>query len=373
MPFLTSDNHVSPETDVSSKYKKVIEFHSGHNSELPPAGTNILNLSKGDGSEKNTYNMAVACAAIGIGGNKVIYDENKITLKPQIGDRATAIKDITLPAMPPKLIDVQQTTKIIGPPEPQAGPSTPQVTPAKESGKVGGGGEGSTGKTTKKGGGKKASLNDPDPPGYPKPYIPDPNTKFWVIDGLIRDLKLKDFQAAGIVGNLLSEGGFNPGIVEGRFGILLPMKRFGGYGWAQWTTRGRKDNFINYVKDNFNGFDITKESATNEMNFAFLVWEVKNRFENYMLKGLRQTKTVEGASTQVLLRFEAPATTNKKTYDRFRARLKPPKPPSTQEEFQAAKNATIKTRANKSKSVLSEYLKRKKEGNIPPPPPPKPF
>ena len=153
MPFLTSDNHVSPETDVSSKYKKVIEFHSGHNSELPPAGTNILNLSKGDGSQKNTYNMAVACAAIGIGGNKVIYDENRSNLKPQIGDRATAIKDITSPAMPPKLIDVQQTTKIIGPPEPQVGPSTPKVTPAKESGKVGGGGEGSAGKTTKKGGG----------------------------------------------------------------------------------------------------------------------------------------------------------------------------------------------------------------------------
>jgi hypothetical protein len=153
MPFLTSDNHVSPETDVSSKYKKVIEFHSGHNSELPPAGTNILNLSKGDGSQKNTYNMAVACAAIGIGGNKVIYDENRSNLKPQIGDRATAIKDITSPAMPPKLIDVQQTTKIIGPPEPAKGSPSPAATAPAEKSKPVSGGEGEAPKSTLKGGG----------------------------------------------------------------------------------------------------------------------------------------------------------------------------------------------------------------------------
>jgi len=130
----------------------------------------------------------------------------------------------------------------------------------------------------------------------------------WIIDGLIRDLNLKDFQAAALIGNFIAESGksLNPAIRENTKGKRLTILRVGGYGWAQWTWDSRRVNFIKVTKRKFGGYDITKKPATDDMNYVFVVWEMRNTFKNYTYNPLKSSANITKANEIVSTTYEAP-------------------------------------------------------------------
>jgi hypothetical protein len=131
----------------------------------------------------------------------------------------------------------------------------------------------------------------------------------------MKDYSLTDYQAAGILGSLgLESNGMYPDIREG--GSYGPCFAYGtvlkGYGWAQWTNprtatpgKGRMDLFIDYVKKNFNGYDITKNAATDDHNYSYLQYELKTSQKNCITK-LKTTTTLEEATTSFMNTFERP-------------------------------------------------------------------
>lgn len=145
---------------------------------------------------------------------------------------------------------------------------------------------------------------------------------------MMRDLGLTDFQAAGILGNLYVESGIIPDRLEGKGTLRGPCWPKGtvrkGYGWAQWTNNseatpnnpGRMDKFIQFVKDNFNNYDIEKHAATDSHNYKFLVYELtQGEMKNILTRGggrnnkwigLKNTKTVEEATLDFMKSFERP-------------------------------------------------------------------
>jgi hypothetical protein len=100
---------------------------------------------------------------------------------------------------------------------------------------------------------------------------------------LMTDFGFKDFQAAGILGNLGHEtGGFT------LFQERKPRAGRGGFGWAQWTGSRRVD-FENFCRQH--GFAVTSD----EGNYAFLKHEMQNTSEKKVVPLLKATTTLEKA------------------------------------------------------------------------------
>ena len=124
---------------------------------------------------------------------------------------------------------------------------------------------------------------------------------------LQKDLGLKDYQAAAVVGNLLQENtNLVPDLLEGSKKGLLPeaMKKGIGYGWAQWTYPSRQQELFNLAKSM--GVDPTKQPLTDEINYAMLIRELQR------LPSFNSTKSIEEASNWILFNYENPADKGKR-------------------------------------------------------------
>lgn len=107
---------------------------------------------------------------------------------------------------------------------------------------------------------------------------------------LMADFKLKDYQAAGIVGNFMVEAGVHvyPDVNEG--GSRGAPKFSGGYGFAQWTG-GRQTQFIDFaVKHGYMGSKSVK--ATDAANYAYLKYELTKTAEKAVVPAIRKAKDV---------------------------------------------------------------------------------
>jgi hypothetical protein len=122
---------------------------------------------------------------------------------------------------------------------------------------------------------------------------------------LQKDLGLRDYQAAAVVGNLLQENStLGPSVLEGgKKGLLTEAMRKGtGYGWAQWTDSGRQKKLYDLAKSM--GVDPSKQPLTDEINYAMLVSELPS----YDSGGrFRNSKNIEEASNWILFQYENPA------------------------------------------------------------------
>ena len=122
---------------------------------------------------------------------------------------------------------------------------------------------------------------------------------------LQKDLGLKDYQAAAVVGNLMQENtNLVPDLLEGsKKGLLSEaMRKKIGYGWAQWTYSSRQQELFNLAKSM--GVDPTKQPLTDEINYAMLVRELPR----YDSGGrFRNSKNIEEASNWILFQYENPA------------------------------------------------------------------
>lgn len=102
------------------------------------------------------------------------------------------------------------------------------------------------------------------------------DSKFWAKQ-FQKDLGLTAVAAAAMAGNIQHESGFIPDRIQGdgvKTGTLSDAGT-GGYSWAQWTHKTRKNAFRNFILTKFD-VDINKTPATNKHAYAFLKHEIKN-------------------------------------------------------------------------------------------------
>lgn len=136
-----------------------------------------------------------------------------------------------------------------------------------------------------------------------------------IMDRLIADFRLADFQAAGILGNLGHEcAGFH--VMQER----NPVSGRGGWGWAQWTGPRRR-KFEAWCDDE----GLQRDS--DEANYGYLRLELKTT-ESGAIASLRKAPTLDAAVEAFERNFEragAPHYESRKQWARkaleaFRAR-----------------------------------------------------
>lgn len=128
-----------------------------------------------------------------------------------------------------------------------------------------------------------------------------------------------NFGAAGLMGNLLAESELRPNNMEDQYQSKLGyndesytravdngtytnfVKDAVGYGLAQWTYWTRKQNLLNFARQN------NKSIGDLNMQLCFLVKELKELYTNSVYNVLRKATSVLEASNAVLLNFERPA------------------------------------------------------------------
>lgn len=128
-----------------------------------------------------------------------------------------------------------------------------------------------------------------------------------------------DFGVAGLMGNLLAESGLRPNNMEDQYQSKLGYNDESytravdsgtyanfvtdavGYGLAQWTYWTRKQNLLNFAKQN------NKSIGDLEMQLCFLIKELKELYTNSVYNVLKKATSILEASNAVLLNFERPA------------------------------------------------------------------
>ena len=128
-----------------------------------------------------------------------------------------------------------------------------------------------------------------------------------------------DFGAAGLMGNLFAESGLQPNNMEDQYQSKLGyndetytcavdngtytnfVKDAVGYGLAQWTYWTRKQNLLNFARQN------NKSIGDLDMQLNFLIKELKESYTNSVYNVLKKATSVLEASNAVLLNFERPA------------------------------------------------------------------
>jgi hypothetical protein len=165
----------------------------------------------------------------------------------------------------------------------------------KKSFSTGGGGGGTSG-------GSSGSDGDLGPIEEIKPG-PMHTKGAQIAKNLMRLLSISDYQAAGIVGNLIQESSLVSDRIQGSGMKRGPLKLDGvtGYSYPQWTSIDRQKNFAAYMESK--GFDWRNRGATDEMATGFLAKE----FKGYMSSVFKNTKDAAAASNWVLFNYEKPA------------------------------------------------------------------
>lgn len=100
---------------------------------------------------------------------------------------------------------------------------------------------------------------------------------------LMKEYGLKNFQAAGIVGNAGYESN---GFTE--FHELGQPAGRGGYGWFQWTGP-RRQNFLHWCVTHH------LDWRSDEANISFLLYELDGPY-SYVIRALAKTTSVDEAS-----------------------------------------------------------------------------
>ena len=128
-----------------------------------------------------------------------------------------------------------------------------------------------------------------------------------------------DYGVAGLMGNLLAESDLRPNNMEDQYQSKLGfsdnsytravdngtytnfVKDAVGYGLAQWTYWTRKQNLLNFAKQN------NKSIGDLDMQLQFLVMELEQSYTNSVYNVLKRATSILEASNAVLFNFERPA------------------------------------------------------------------
>lgn len=132
---------------------------------------------------------------------------------------------------------------------------------------------------------------------------------------------LTDIAAAGVMGNIQAESGFNPNNLQNSYNKKLGItdaeyvqrvdsgkitrsefisSAHGGFGFCQWTYKTRKAGLYDYAKK------LGKSIGDEEMQLGFLWVELSGGYKG-VLNAINAAKTVKEASDIVITKFERPA------------------------------------------------------------------
>lgn len=165
------------------------------------------------------------------------------------------------------------------------------------------------------------------------PVVPETPVTEYKNDKLVWDMLMAEignpYGVAGLMGNLNEESGLRSNNLQNssnnRIGIsdeqftaevdagIRPFVGNGGYGIAQWTSDGRQTKLEEKVHEK--GVSI----ADLRTQVEFLIWELRTTY-NLTLEVLKNAKSVEEASTRVLIYYEAPASKLQKSTQERRAK-----------------------------------------------------
>lgn len=124
-----------------------------------------------------------------------------------------------------------------------------------------------------------------------------------LIKALASDFGLTEAQAAGPVGNFMTESGgedLPPDVNEG--GAKGPPRFKGGYGWAQWTA-GRQKTFIQFAIDQ--KLIGPNENATDAANYAYLKYELTTGYKSTIDELKKVNSSASSAPEDAAVSFEA--------------------------------------------------------------------
>lgn len=137
----------------------------------------------------------------------------------------------------------------------------------------------------------------------------------------LKDKGLTDIAAAGVVGNIQAESGFNSNNLQNSYNKKLGItdaeyvqrvddgkitrsqfisSAHGGFGLCQWTYRTRKAGLYDYAKK------LGKSIGDEEMQLGFLWVELSGGYKG-VLNAINAAKTVKESSDIIITKFERPA------------------------------------------------------------------
>jgi hypothetical protein len=123
---------------------------------------------------------------------------------------------------------------------------------------------------------------------------------------LMRDLKLTEAQAAGIVGNMIAESGVEnarpQNTPSGTKGPLV-VDGVTGYGIVQWTSKGRQQALYDFAVSK--GHDMSKP-LTMDIEYQFFLKEFQGAYGS-VLQQIKKAKDVKQSSTIFMQQYEIPA------------------------------------------------------------------
>ena len=123
---------------------------------------------------------------------------------------------------------------------------------------------------------------------------------------LMRDLKLTEAQAAGIVGNMIAESGVEnarpQNTPSGTKGPLV-VDGVTGYGIVQWTSKGRQQALYDFAVSK--GHDMSKP-LTMDIEYQFFLKEFQGAYGS-VLQQIKEAKDVKQSSTIFMQQYEIPA------------------------------------------------------------------
>lgn len=128
-----------------------------------------------------------------------------------------------------------------------------------------------------------------------------------LVNDLMKELGLKDFQAAGFVGNFGAESGLISGRQEGTKEASSPAKviarddgshPIGGIDWAQWTASRRVD-FYKFLKAN----GLLSSYPSYEASLAFLLHELTTSYK-HAVEQVKKTTSLKAATETAEAHYE---------------------------------------------------------------------
>lgn len=129
---------------------------------------------------------------------------------------------------------------------------------------------------------------------------------------------LNEYAIAGLLANIYTESGLRSdnlqnsfvkklGLSDEEYTIAVDCGAYGnfvcdsaGYGLCQWTSSGRKQRLLDFVKAR------GKSIGDRETQLDFMWWELSNGYKT-VLDGLKIAKSVDEATRLIMLKFERPA------------------------------------------------------------------
>lgn len=148
------------------------------------------------------------------------------------------------------------------------------------------------------------NLAETDPANYCASVLAGNTNEEKVWSYFIRDMQFSPVQAAGIMGNIKQESGFNPHALNPGTTSPTPVSPSRAWGLVQWYG-GRQTNLINYAEERGHTFGQNAD-ADLQVQLDFLKKELEENVRPGVLEDIKASNDLTEVTKIFLERFETP-------------------------------------------------------------------